>query len=313
MEIRQFSGDPTKWQTFYDLLKTSVQTLSLSDVHKFIYLFGYLVGDTLGAISGLAPTSQNYTQALELLEKRFGNPQLIISHINTLVKLPAVREQDGFHGLRTFYDQINSHVRSLSTLGVASEHYGPRLSSIILEKGPPEIKLLITRNMNKDIWDLTQMLRSFNQELKERETCLSSAPVGKSSVKYIFCKGEHWSDKFNIVTDPIARKKLCFQCLNKDHLSGNCKRSKTCFYCKRCHNSAICTERKNSTDDSQKTDSKNSTESSTNFASGVSTVTTCEKQIKVKVLFDQGSQRSHVTKRVKDLLILKDVIKKLFV
>ena len=191
-----------------------------------------MVGDTLNAISGLAPSSQNYTQALELLEKRFGNPQLIISHINTLVKLPAVREQDGVHGLRTFYDQINSHVRSLSTLGVVSEHYGPRLSSIILEKRPPEIKLLITRNMNKGIWDLTQMLGIFNQELKERETCLSSARVGKnfefdskctgsalysstasrgqnpikSSVKYIFCKGEHWSDKFNIVTDPIARK-----------------------------------------------------------------------------------------------------------
>ena len=37
--------------------------------------------------------------------------------------------------------------------------------------------------------------------------------------------------------------------------------------------------------------------------------TTCEKQIKVKVLFDQGSQRSYVTKRVKDLLKLKGVSK----
>ena len=101
------------------------------------------------AISGLAPTSQNYAQALELLEKRFGNPQLVISsRINTLVKLPAVGEQDAVHGLRTFYDQINLHIRSLSPLGVASEHYGSMLSIIILEKLPPETKLLITRNMN---------------------------------------------------------------------------------------------------------------------------------------------------------------------
>ena len=176
------------------------------------------------------------------------------------------------------------------------------------------------------------MLEIFNQELKARETFLPSAPVGKnfkldskytgselysstasrdqnhskSPVECIFCKGKHWSDKCNIVTDPIARKEFlknnnfCFRCLKKDHLSRNCKRSKTCFYCKPCHNSAICTERKSSTVDSQKTDSKNSTENSTNFASGVSTVllqtadrifegTICEKQIKVKVLFDQGS------------------------
>ena len=171
LEIQRFSGDPTKWQTFYDSFKTSVHVSSLSDVQKFSYLIGYLEGDALNSISGLAPTSQNYTQALDLLQKRFGNPQIIISsHINTLVKLPAIREQDGVNGLRTFYDKINTHIRSLSTLGVASEHYGPMLSSIILEKLPPEIKLLITRNMKEDIWDLTQMLEIFNQELKARET-----------------------------------------------------------------------------------------------------------------------------------------------
>ena len=121
------------------------------------------------------------------------------------------------------------------------------LSSIMLEKLPPKVKLLTTRNMNQDIWDLTQMLEISNQELKAKETCLSSDPVGKnfefdskytgsalysstasrgqnstkSSVKCIFCKGEFWSDKCNIVPDPIARKEflknnnLCFRCLKK--------------------------------------------------------------------------------------------------
>ena len=34
--------------------------------------------------------------------------------------------------------------------------------------------------MNQNIWDLAQMLEIFNQELKARETCLSSLPVGKN-------------------------------------------------------------------------------------------------------------------------------------
>ena len=55
-------------------VKTSVHASSLSDVQKFNYLIGYLEGDALNAISRLAPTSQNYTQGLELQEKRFGNP-----------------------------------------------------------------------------------------------------------------------------------------------------------------------------------------------------------------------------------------------
>ena len=188
------------------------------------------------------------------------------------------------------------------------------------------------------------MLEIFNQELKARGTCLSSLPVGKnfkfdskytgsalyfstasrgenpkSFVKCIFSKGEHWPNKCNIITDSITSKeflqnnKLCFRYLKKDHLSRNCKRSKTYFY-------IIFMERKRATHESQETDSKNSAESSTNLASGVSTVllqtidlivegTMCEKQIKVKVLFDQSSQRSHVTKRVTDLLKLKGVSK----
>ena len=32
MEIRRFSGDPTKWQTLYNSFKTSVHASSLSDV-----------------------------------------------------------------------------------------------------------------------------------------------------------------------------------------------------------------------------------------------------------------------------------------
>ena len=96
--------------------------------------------------------------------------------------------------------------------------------------------------MNQDIWDQTQMLEIFNQELKVRESLLSTAPVGKN---FEFDSEYTGSDDYNIVTYLIARKEflknnnLCFPCLKRGHLSRNCKRSKTCFYCKRCHNSAI--------------------------------------------------------------------------
>ena len=49
-----------------------------------------------------------------------------------------------------------------------------------------------------------------------------------------------------MIADPEARKeflkkgKRCFLCLNVDHVSRNCTKSKSCFYCKGMHNSAIC-------------------------------------------------------------------------
>ena len=54
MEIRQFSGDPTKWQTFYESLKISVHASSLSNVQKCSYLIRYVEDDALNVISGLA-------------------------------------------------------------------------------------------------------------------------------------------------------------------------------------------------------------------------------------------------------------------
>ena len=72
------------------------------------------------------------------------------------------------------------------------------------------------------------MLEIFNQELKLRvpvgknfefgskytgsvlysATASKSQNPTKSSLKSIFCKSEHWSDKCNIVTDPTARKEF---------------------------------------------------------------------------------------------------------
>ena len=74
----------------------------------------YLEGETLTSISGIALISQNYTQAIDPLRKRYGNPQIIISsHINTLVKFSAAWENDDVFKLRILFDAVNSCKRSL--------------------------------------------------------------------------------------------------------------------------------------------------------------------------------------------------------
>ena len=54
-------------------------------------------------ILGLAITSQNYMQAMDLLQKCYGNPQLIVSSpINAIAQLSVVIEQNSMVALRTF-------------------------------------------------------------------------------------------------------------------------------------------------------------------------------------------------------------------
>ena len=114
-------------------------------MEKFNYLRTFLEGEVQYTISGLSLTNDNYNEALNLLKNRFGNNQVIISaHMNTLVKLPSVNNED-VKALRKFYDDVESRVRSLSTLGIEMENYGALISTPILEKLPPKVKLVINK------------------------------------------------------------------------------------------------------------------------------------------------------------------------
>ena len=44
--------------------------------------------------------------------------------MDTLLNVDAVTSQDNLKGLRHLYDLVESHVRSLKSLGVSSDSYG---------------------------------------------------------------------------------------------------------------------------------------------------------------------------------------------
>ena len=112
LEIEKFGGDPTTWQQFYDSFTAIHNSVSLTNVEKFNYLRSFLVDEALHCISGLPLTNDNYENALKLLKDRYGNNQIIIlAHMNALVKLPKVINDD-IHGLRKSYDDIESNIRS---------------------------------------------------------------------------------------------------------------------------------------------------------------------------------------------------------
>ena len=78
-----------------------------------------MIGEAANAIFGLSLTNDNYGEAINSLKDRFGSKQIIISsHMNSLLILPMVKEND-LQQLRSFYDEVEMNVRSLVTLGVA--------------------------------------------------------------------------------------------------------------------------------------------------------------------------------------------------
>ena len=102
---------------------------------------------------------------------------------------------------------------------------------MIIEKLFQDIKLIISRAIETDIWDLTKVLHLISLELRARETCVvpdqlspsndgkneiaddlftgSSLHVvgnsrslrGSNAVKCVFCKGYPRLDKCRMITD----------------------------------------------------------------------------------------------------------------
>ena len=135
------------------------------------------MGTAAEIISGLLLSGSNYNHAVDLLMKRFGSKQVIISkHIEMLMQLPKLNNSSDLKQLRQLLD-----IRSLQGIGVSSETYGTFLTPVIMAKIPQELRLILSRGMS-DEWDLDTVMKSFAEELQIRERC-ALGPVSEQTPK----------------------------------------------------------------------------------------------------------------------------------
>ena len=285
--------------------------------------------------------------------------------MDKLLNIPAVESLKDIKKLRETYDHIETHVRSLSALGVPATGYQQLLAPIIVNKLPSELRIAIARKVKDS--DLSKILQSFNEEVQVREKCvLSKVAVPKENpiesvkprwtarnniattatlyteqgvdreqiraVKCAYCEGTHKSHSCRTVTNHQVRKKIlsqknrCFICLRPGHVARNCHTSMRCLKCNQRHHSTICdcyskeTVNEKSSTGNAKEKSKdslaNSSQSTTNMhvnAKKSVLLQTARVQVKppqqqqssiVRMVLDSGSQKSYVTKEVKDALEL---------
>ena len=123
LTLKSFAGDPSQWITFCDSFRSAVYKNSgLHAIDKFNYLKGLLNGSAATTIAGLPLMCANYDAAIELLTKRFGNKQVIISsHMDNLLKLTLPGNASDVRKLRQTHDKIEVHIRGLQSLDVPAE------------------------------------------------------------------------------------------------------------------------------------------------------------------------------------------------
>ena len=240
---------------------------------KFNYLRSLLENAAYDAIAGLTLSSANYSEAIEILKKRFGNRQIIVSrHMEILLNLSAVPREQDLRGLRRLYNEVEANVRSLKALGVEQDSYGTMLTSVLLTKLPPEIRLIVTRKAPDENLDLITLQTILGEELVARErsrdptqnnrypqervrppptaTALLSPiqQLPERSNSCCYCQQSHMSSECHIVKDLEERQQFlknsgrCFNCLMRGHVVRRCRSTPQCKICKRKHHPSICNQ-----------------------------------------------------------------------
>ena len=143
---------------------------SLADIDKFTYLKSFLSDSDLQSINGLSLNATNYKEAIEILHERYEKKQVLITaHIEKLEKLPRIKSSNDINGLRKMHDQIEVCVRNLKALNIDTANYVAILVPFLNGKLPSEIRVILSRNFQNDIWQLDYMLQILKREAEAKE------------------------------------------------------------------------------------------------------------------------------------------------
>ena len=82
LQLPNFDGNVLRWPEFWDIYQLSVHRQDIPKVVKYSYLKGALRGSAASVIAGISITNEGYDVAIQILQERFGNKEVIIETLH---------------------------------------------------------------------------------------------------------------------------------------------------------------------------------------------------------------------------------------
>lgn len=122
IELKKFGGDPLEWLGWWAQFSKIHEDESLHETDKFQYLSQAMVSGTRASklVEGYPQSAANYPKVIAALEDRFGDKVILSEvYVRQLLKMVlANRNNGGSVTLTSLYDELESNLRALETLGV---------------------------------------------------------------------------------------------------------------------------------------------------------------------------------------------------
>ena len=132
IEIVIFDGSPQNFPVFRQRFEQMVQSKPFDEPTKMSRLLQLLKGAALNAVKRYETLSDGLSQAMKLLEDRFGRPcQIVRACVDTLTKGPMIAPNDK-QGLRKYADDAQVMYDALNSMGCLGEMNADNLDKMIL-------------------------------------------------------------------------------------------------------------------------------------------------------------------------------------
>lgn len=139
-----------------------------------------LEDSVFSAISGLTLSVENYWQALEILQPRYGNDHVLISvFILHFVQILKTQNSNDIKRLQFLCVSIETSFNILKSLRVETSSYSSLIVPLLNKKLPNDLRVVIARNFENNIWTLDEMLKYLKIELYAKELSLSVSVSNK--------------------------------------------------------------------------------------------------------------------------------------
>lgn len=270
INLPEFDGNFQNWLPFHDTYVALIDSSTeLTDIQKFHYLRASLKGDALKLIDSYSMSEANYRVAWEVLVERFSNNYLLKKrHLNALFEYPRMKKESAA-GLHELIDCFERNTKILDQLGEKTNSWGAMLVHLMVSKLDEVIQKRWEENVTPDKEPSFKSLVDF---LKKQTRVLDAVSVDQrifasSSVSNkirpsrisvnsatentppncFACNEKHWITRCPTFAElPVDKrlqltnsKRLCSNCLGRNHLARDCPSKFRCKTCSKKHHSLL--------------------------------------------------------------------------
>ncbi|XP_058448928.1 uncharacterized protein LOC131428884 [Malaya genurostris] len=274
INLPEFDGCFEKWLAFHDTFRALIDSSSeLSGIQKFHYLRASLKGDALKLIDSYPMSDANYRVAWDALVARFSNKYLLKKrHLNALFEYPRIKKESAV-AIHDIIDCFERNTKILDQLGEKTNGWGAMLVHLMVSKlddvtqkrweehasGDDEPSFAVLVNFLKK---QTRVLDAVSVDQHSSSSAYLSSPNGakyrpakvsvnaateSSGPNCIVCSEQHSIARcptfFKYPVDKRLQitnsKRLCSNCMGRNHLARDCPSKYRCRTCSKKHHSLL--------------------------------------------------------------------------